>query len=258
VHFCGIIQGDVGCHNMLLDNNGVLKIADFAGSSVDGCKYASSVDYEVGSKLPGDYESTVRSDIFALGSAIYEMITRKSPWKELRYPEVQRRFERREFPRDFGELPELGNIVEKCWGNWEDHYDSAAEVLEGLYKLDPVSKPPPCFETAISCPTVEPSRRAVSSIEDSTDYEPQRRNQRKRSREGSIYVTSRRMEKETRKSRGSPRSHRRSERQYKNSAEKRMQETEYYDGPLDYLIQRLQALWHGDFRSVADKRRRHR
>jgi len=261
VHFYGIIQGDVGCHNMLLDNNGVLKIADFAGSSVNGCRYGPSVDYEVGSKLPGNYKPTLRTDIFALGSAIYEMITRKPPFKGLTHAEVQRRFERGEFPHDFVELPELGYVVEKCWGKGGDHYNSAAEVLEGLYKLDSVSPIPPysgTLETAISCTIVVPSIRSPSQREPSPNTEPRQCKHRKRSREGSVYVTSRRKEKDNRKSRGSRRSHRRKESRYKNGTDKQLQTKDYNDGAINHLVERLQALWHGGSRSLSDKKRSHR
>jgi len=255
---CGANIFLVGCHNMLLDNNGVLKIADFAGSSVNGCRYGPSVDYEVGSKLPGDYKPTFRTDIFALGSAIYEMITRKSPFKGLPHAEVQRRFERGEFPHDFAELPELGYVAEKCWGKGGDHYNSVAEVLEGLYKLDSVSRAPPYSgvpETAISCTIVVPSIRSSSQRE--PDTEPQQRKHQKRNREGSAYVTSRRKEKDNRHSRGSRRSHRRKESKYNDGAEKQLQTKNYYDGAINHLVQRLQVLWHGDSISP-DKKRSHR
>lgn len=36
IHDRGIIQADVGCHNMILDWSGHVKIIDFAGSGIDG------------------------------------------------------------------------------------------------------------------------------------------------------------------------------------------------------------------------------
>jgi len=143
VHDCGIIQGDVGCHNMLLDANGTLKVADFAGSSVEGCRFPPSVDYDVGSKLPDETEPTIRSDTFALGSTIYEMMTHKAPYKERSYTEVQRLFKQQKFPDDFPEDFEaargLRAIVEKCWGKGGVSYATAKEVLFALDDLGPVS-----------------------------------------------------------------------------------------------------------------------
>jgi len=152
VHKCGIIQGDgkallpsmciektlidvVGCHNMLLDRGGILKIADFAGSSVENSRFPASVNYEVGSKLPVNSMPSVKSDIFAFGSAIYEMINRKPPFKGERYAEVQRRFRKGIFPEDFEPCPALEPIVKKCWGIDYHKYRNMEEVYDDLCRL---------------------------------------------------------------------------------------------------------------------------
>jgi len=142
IHRCGIIQGDVGCHNMLLDYQGTLKIADFAGSSVDGCSFPPSVDYEIGSQLPGEIEPSIRTDLFALGSAIYEMITRTPPYKGRSYAEIQSMFMHDSFPDEFEEFEQFRPIVERCWGKGGRFYVSADEVLGDLYRLGAISSYP--------------------------------------------------------------------------------------------------------------------
>jgi hypothetical protein len=130
----------VGCQNMVLDYSGTLKLTDFAGSSVDGCKFSSSVDYGKGSKLPGTRGPTERADVFALGSAIYEMITRERPYDSLNYAEVNKRFKEGIFPSNFGDFLNLGRIVQKCWGQGGKHYKTAEQVLGDLYKLSTSTK----------------------------------------------------------------------------------------------------------------------
>jgi len=151
VHSCGIIQGDgkycslicisqalidlVGCHNMLLDRRGMLKIADFAGSSVINCRYSATVNYEVGSQLPGRAAPSVKSDIFAFGSALYEMINGRPPYKGKEYAEVQRRFRKGIFPNDFEPCSFLRHVVENCWETGTSSYSSMEEVYIDLCRL---------------------------------------------------------------------------------------------------------------------------
>jgi len=101
---------------MLLGNDDNLKIADFAGSLVTNCAYPASVDYEGGSNMSGEVELSVRTDVFALGSAIYEMMTGKLPYKGTSYTEIQKLFRQGRFPQNFEAVPILQPIVEGCWG----------------------------------------------------------------------------------------------------------------------------------------------
>jgi len=201
IHKCGIIQGDVGCHNMLLDSRGTLKVADFAGSSVRNCQISASVDYEVGSKLPDDPEPTIRSDIFALGSAIYEMLTRKVPYMGRPYTEVQRLFKEGQFPddfpKDFDAAVGLRTIIEKCWGKGGVAYASAEEVLTALNALSPKGSSPSTTsrrrsslktghstkssssgkEIVLSSSISSPKEKTKSYVNPHKDQRPSRKNQ---------------------------------------------------------------------------------
>lgn len=154
IHHCGIIQGDVGCHNMLLDSKGVLKLADFAGSSVDGS--AASVDYEKGSRLPGELEATQKTDIFALGSAFFEMETRAPPYKDKSFSEVEKLYKQGRFP-SLKNAPLLGPTIRKCW---QQNYENALEIIKDLERL------PPQYQrttTAETIPTIQGQMEANQS-----------------------------------------------------------------------------------------------
>jgi len=203
IHSRGIRQGDVGCRNMLLDSHGTLKIADFSGSSIDGCKYPASVDYEVGSKLPSETEPTIRADIFALGSAIYEIMTSKVPYKGKPYTEVQRLFKQEVFPDDFPKgfknAFELRSVVERCWGKGGVFFKTAGQVLDALDQLGPVPRCSAAYFEVIS----KSKTPAVSKVhqESASPPNPQKEEQqaekatrspKTKPRKRELYVDSRR------------------------------------------------------------------
>ncbi|KAF2808635.1 kinase-like protein [Mytilinidion resinicola] len=139
-HSCGVLHADIHCSNFLLDSNLDLKVADFAGASIDGSRSWSCYRYSHRLFEPGDDDCnkgkgmkiTVQSEIFALGSAMYAMIQGHDPFVELEHAndwaEVRRRIQKREMP-DTSCLPILAEVIRKCW-NLE--YATMREVLDAI------------------------------------------------------------------------------------------------------------------------------
>ena len=137
-HSCGVLHSDVHCSNFLLDEHLDLKVADFAGASIDGGKSWSS--YRLTHRLPNPegkenekLKVTTASEIFGLGSALHYMVVGHDVFSpELHYDrdrvEIIRRLRDKEFP-DTREFPVLGSVITRCW-NLE--YDSMADVIEGI------------------------------------------------------------------------------------------------------------------------------
>lgn len=113
LHYNGIVHCDVKPRNFLLDANLNLKIIDFSGSSIDGSKPSSGEGTRF--YLPRDWRDppTIVTDLFALGSTIYEIFTGASPYEDLASDEVERLYREKEFP-DVSGIP-CGEIIKQCW-----------------------------------------------------------------------------------------------------------------------------------------------
>ena len=128
IHERGIIQGDVGCHNLILTQSGI-KYIEFAGSGINN--EPALVAYEWCSYRPDptqhpDAAASIRTDIFAFGSALFEIEAGCVPYHELQatldiYPLMRRvegLFGARQYPDLEGLV--LGGVIRGCWdGRYE-------------------------------------------------------------------------------------------------------------------------------------------
>ena len=131
LHQHRVFQGDVGCHNLLLDQDDNLKLCDFGGAWVDGD--SGSVIYGTRSTLAFDPNAVPDrfSEIFALGSTLYEISTTKEPYCDETDYAVEQLYKRQQYPETKHLL--LGHIIQNCWTK---SYDSVQGVLEDLHRLE--------------------------------------------------------------------------------------------------------------------------
>lgn len=144
IHTKGVLHCDIHVRNILLDKNLEVKLVDFQGRyiSPDGTKVLDGFSSESSqSAMPrDDYNQADRkTDIFALGSALYFIMTGHEP-----FPDLTSKDEETKVERQFraGLLPPLepqlgGEIIHKCW---RGSYESALEVVEDLGHLDATVK----------------------------------------------------------------------------------------------------------------------
>ncbi len=130
MHDKGIVQADVGCHNIILTGNDCVKIIDFEGCSIDG-EEASSC-YEWFSYGRSTAAVSKQTDIFAYGCAIYEIMTGRPPYHELETHDdrarlVEQQCQKSQFP-DVTNLP-LGELMGSCW---HGAFNSMSEVIWAL------------------------------------------------------------------------------------------------------------------------------
>ncbi|KAI1368996.1 kinase-like domain-containing protein [Xylaria arbuscula] len=131
LHSHGVIQGDVGPHNFLLDGDLSLKICDFSKSSLEGSQatVAPGVRYRLPSSLAGRRHiqpATIKEHLFALGSTIYFISTGHEPYNELTdEDQVEKLYRDGVFP-ELGGVP-FAEIIALCW---RQEAESAKMIIE--------------------------------------------------------------------------------------------------------------------------------
>ncbi|KAI0398659.1 kinase-like protein [Xylaria palmicola] len=136
IHQACVIHGDLTCANIFLDENLNAKLADFAGSSIDGSPLLVVVTES--HEFPGPLLS-VRADLFAFGSVLYEILTRHAPYEGLNETEIRARYVKGEFP-ETNSLQAIGTVIKKCW---EGHYCGAETVVNDLQAQESKALIPP-------------------------------------------------------------------------------------------------------------------
>lgn len=108
-----VFQVDIGPHNILLDWFEDAKLSDFAGSSIDGS--TPSVVPSPHSEQPSmsGIIPSIQSDMFALGSTLYEVETTRQPYHDKSDKDINELFRAGDFPDTSALI--LGEVISKCW-----------------------------------------------------------------------------------------------------------------------------------------------
>lgn len=127
IHSQNVIHADVSLSNVLITKDQGAVLCDFSGSCFEDQKFSETV-YETRYQRPSAGEDFVfADDLFALGSAIYEMEKGRAPYHRKSDNAVERLYAKGSFPSTRG--LKLRNVIEKCW---HCDYFEASEVLEDI------------------------------------------------------------------------------------------------------------------------------
>lgn len=124
IHSRNVLHGDISCNNVFLDDNLDVKLGDFAGSAIDD--HPPLICYETSHELPGEEDISAMTELFALGSTVYEIMTGVKPYKELPEHEISAAFSEARYP-DLGTVPVFRSTIMRCWSQ---SYATVDEALE--------------------------------------------------------------------------------------------------------------------------------
>lgn len=132
IHTMGVRHSDFRLEQWLLDETFNARLSDFNASGYDrnaeiGLEGSEAMGAENANHfMPRDHanDSTIESDLFALGSTLYELITGNAPYEGLSPESVENLFREGVFP-SVDRLP-LGDLIMGCWVK---KFRSAKEML---------------------------------------------------------------------------------------------------------------------------------
>lgn len=132
LHGKGVKHCDLSCRNLFLFDGFRVKLGDFGASLLEGSKFTSTFCEESQYELPLRGRQfrdrpPIKRELFALGSAIYEITAWERPFQDLEDNEVEERYAREEFPSLEDNI--AGLVIQKCWN---EEFESADEVLKAL------------------------------------------------------------------------------------------------------------------------------
>jgi serine/threonine protein kinase len=130
LHSHGIIHSDLALRQYLVDDRLDARLSDFGASAFPG---HDALGLENASHcLPRDFDqpNTVESDLFALGSTLYELGTGVAPYCDLNDNEIACQYAREVFPDVSGTF--CGEIILQCW---KRNFISAEHVLSSYNTL---------------------------------------------------------------------------------------------------------------------------
>lgn len=177
-HAKGIIHRDVKPQNIMLLENGVIKMADFGIARFSGSETKTITDKAIGSvhyispeQARGEKNIDARTDIYSVGVILYEMMTGKLPFdaeNPVSVAIMQLRDEPERPSESNSDIPEgLEEIITKAMQkNPNQRYGSAKEMLDDLqaFKKNPdikfnyqyyVDKSPTRYIDAVDVPEEE-------------------------------------------------------------------------------------------------------
>lgn len=126
LHSKNVFHCDISYNNIFLDTELNALVGDFAGSAID--KNESFGWYGTSHHHPDLDDPSEETEIFALGSTFYEILTGKNPFEGYLGVEAENAIRNSEFP-SLDHLPALESVILKCWRH---DYKTVDDLVQDL------------------------------------------------------------------------------------------------------------------------------
>ncbi|KAK0612664.1 kinase-like domain-containing protein [Bombardia bombarda] len=139
LHSKDVFHCDISYSNIFLDADLNAMVGDFAASAID--KNESFGWYGTSHHHPDVDDPSEETELFALGSTFYEILTGKNPFGRCSGAfEVEKAIRNSEFP-SLDHLPALESVILKCWKGGYKRVDDLVQDLnrDGTAILTPLS-----------------------------------------------------------------------------------------------------------------------
>ncbi len=124
IHRKGVVHSDLALRQFLLDVEGNARLSDSGASGYPGQMALGMENSSHYLPRDPDFPNTIESDIFALGSVLYEIFAGETPYHDKSDEEIETLYKEEKFPDVEGYL--CGDAIKGCW---KRELRSAEEVL---------------------------------------------------------------------------------------------------------------------------------
>jgi serine/threonine protein kinase len=127
IHSQDVIQGDVSTRNFLVADDLSIILSDLSGSRIRDEESLVRPKTRYEKQGEGLIKVSIATEIFAIGSPIYDIVTGKPSYDELEDDDVEGLFKQGEFPPTANVY--LGGIIRRCWIG---EFETARQVLDAM------------------------------------------------------------------------------------------------------------------------------
>lgn len=154
IHSHGVIHRDIKSNNIKISSSGQVKLLDFGiakGQTSPGLTSTGSVigtlEYISPEQLKGGH-ADARSDIWALGVLLYEMLTGRVPFVSQTLGDLCEKIDRAQYPPPTAVNPQISReaeqVIARCLArDPAQRYQSTQELLEDARRLYTIALAPP-------------------------------------------------------------------------------------------------------------------